>query len=533
MMKGLQQCRFKYCITAVLTLTLNACATSAINPRVGAPPTVAESLTLSQHNEDSNTKPLYYSPWLSTKQNKKFSQLTSCQNYAQHIKDLKSSTELKAAAIKAAASNDQKSDTQNVIQYGQFKAHYKLELAAAKSRARCFQEQLLLKLDQVEDLEIATRMSLFILGLGATAAGFFDAPDSLIASLGLGAGITTGIRGFHPLEQRQVLYFTAMAALECSILTAEQNSLEQNEMLTTALYETLSRPTDCIDSTSHTPLSMAQSMAPENDLGVILNYSMRSNLDISTNCGAAAKYMSYLPQNLSHKMNDADAAGGIFGSGNLSKISGNTSMTLSRLDTPGFDILSTIFTANSAKLEKANNDLVKATVDTYVALRQRSLNAPKDLDNATTLISLLVNDVIVKEQPDVSALVDAARNSITQFLGDVQKGKELAELFATSQKEQVDATTAEMSMMAGALDAQKGSLKNAMDDKGDSVTDAEKERMAAYEAATKALDEFNKAANDITETRASISRIISMIDDYAHYPKACQAIVNGNNGGNP
>lgn len=509
-------------LTLASALLLNGC-TAAFNPRIYPPDGIAETIDYAES--------IPTSPW-NRGESDTLEEYSYCIRYHNKAKELPYA----GADLKHAK-----------------------RMSAAKARARCVQEQLARRLDNVEDIEVVTRISLFMLGLGATAVGIFDGSDDLIASLALGAGLTTGLRGFTPLEARQNLYFSAIGALECSIMTADAlagqgNSVEFTERVFKLLEDDMNdsdKPDDGEQSNEQSmePNELATRENPSKSIREIMNkrlYVFRSGASVPEDSKAinpvsegknsnrqmisSDSYADYLRSDtrIFGYLEPSDVSQNN-GSGNgyvptLMELASSLTRDTQKKNGPYANAVSSLVVSNAAQLNLDNRRLVQALTETIERQRKAIARAPQDLEHATTLIAIAVNKILVEEQPDTGALIDAARKSMMQFLDDVQSARKELAVADEQQKPELEAArqTAEtilpFTISTAAADngngGGDGNDDGGEDDGGTSVDDG--------------WNAYQSALEDIADTRATIDATIRMITETSNYPEACRTLINGN-----
>lgn len=383
-------------------------------------------------------------------------------------------------------------------------APYPDRLAAAKHRARCVQQQLAKKLRNVERMEVGSRAALQTLALGASAAGFYGGSDGLIAALGLGAGAVAGVRAFQPLDARERLYFYAIGALECSIMTADSLGRDGELGLAEEVFVSL------LDSPQGGSGSKLGRMSPEvlaekpdanGSLREILFKRLRLMASKQTEqCGDGATdqggardtYADYLRSDSDFMRAYEDKEPSCIVPA-LSQIP----LDGTGKETPEDRVIRTLLTTSVARTMQANEAAVESFVTWFDASRRAVRHAPEDLDAAVTLVTLAVNKALVEETPDTAQVRKAVDQASAQIFADVKAGRERFKVVDESQKKQVDAAR-QTGMTLQSLNTGEDSVKK-----------------------------VNQALEDVTMTLAKLDAIVRLTESKSDHPAACRALFNG------
>lgn len=413
------------------------------------------------------------------------------------------------------------------------------DLINSKLRARCLQAELRQRLDRTESIEQATRIGLFMLGIGATAAGYFGASEDTIAGLALGAAGMTGLRGFQPIEPREVLYFHAMAALECSIMAAERTAKANQEQFTLDVLNALFGQSQS-DNLASKKLMNPKDIYNKDTVGKSINEILYKRLRLHSyvyplpttgTCAAGAKtsqpidgYINYFDvpdvasqYNKSGQCLEAEKAD------TLMNLATRIDQSLRGVAEPAGGIIGRDVLLTASRLTATNRRFVEAFMRAYMATKTAAEQAPVNLDNATTIVGMMVNKAIVEEVPDTSELIREARSAAQAFLNDVVASATEVKTFKNeleASKGAVEEVQDQMSVGVQELMPKIAAVKEAA---GADAPDAAAEAHKVKEDA----DHFVEAVQEINFTRAMIQNVVSLLDDYKKYPSACKALLDG------
>ncbi len=382
---------------------------------------------------------------------------------------------------------------------------YPERLAVAKHRARCVQQQLAKKLRNVERMEVGSRAALQTLALGASAAGFYGGSDGLIAALGLGAGAVAGVRAFQPLDARERLYFYAIGALECSIMTADSLGREGETGLAEQVFASLlDEPAEksATTSTDMLPAELAKKPDANGSLREILFKRLRlmasKPTDETAQCDAKDKIDTYA----AYLRSDSDFMRA-YDDGTTCVVPALSQIPLdgTNKETREDRLIRTLLTTSVARTMQANEAAVESFVTWFDASHRAVRHAPEDLDSAVTLVTLAVNKALVDETPDTAQVRKAVDEASAQIFADVKAGRERFKVVDESQKKEVDAAR----QTGMTLQSLTGLSKTA----DGSVT------------------KVNQALEDVTMTLAKLDAIVRLTESKSDHPAACRALFNG------
>ncbi len=402
---------------------------------------------------------------------------------------------------------------------------YEKRLMNAKIRARCVQEQLVKKLTKVKSLEVGTRAALQTLALGASAAGLFGGGNDLIAALGLSAGATAGIRAFQPLETRDRLYFYAIGALECSIMTADTLARDgENGFAERVLNSLKDQPPESANdncnrafSNEIKPDQLAKQPDPATSVREILSKRMRlMSSGKAGSSGEAEKrdmYAPYLRADSSFMSLYTDN-GQVGNKRSLDIMDGTVpAITSLRHANPAGGgkvdpTVAALLTTNVARIAMSSQQAVESFASWFRVTNDAVRHAPETLENATTLIALAVNKALVDEQPDVQALEDAAARANERIFATVKSNRGRFKVFEQAQEQQMETAVQTVKTLQASVQA--------------SVAKDAGEKDATQDV----INETDKALEDIQMTKAILDGIVRLAEARSDQPAACRTLFN-------